>query len=322
MTKVCILAVQASHAFWHHIHYAQEVAKDFECPIELVVFAYDKTEIDSIYALSAHVPVHVKYLVHPGFRHFIPESMGRIFADIYHSDRLKAVIMTHGFECVRLLPYIAGRMQIPIYGHVCQVNIRQNQLVQQQGRRQPSVVYHIDQWPCALSIIPPNITTSPSRGKYMLSSEEIFHVDDHDVEPTRQKAINIPSTLCVVGAGRTIGQSMDTSTQFLSYVETLRATPAASAAGLEPGCFDGVMQIGQTGQVALAEVYLACAISGAVGHMRGVLGSRLIVAINHAKNAPIFDMADYGFVGDWNAALRHITDEATVNEKKKDVECL
>jgi len=129
-----------------------------------------------------------------------------------------------------------------------------------------------------------------------LSAEQIRSKPEEPFREAKQ-AVDLTQAERIVAVGRGIKEP-----QNLEMVKKLAALLGAELAASRPICDEGWLpmerQIGSSGQTVAPKLYLALGISGAIQHVVGMKGSRTVVAVNKDANAPIFEVADYGIVGD------------------------
>ena len=129
-------------------------------------------------------------------------------------------------------------------------------------------------------------------------------------EPFREsaRAVDLTAADIIVSVGRGIKEKEN-----IGIVEALAQALGAELAASRPICDSGWLpmerQVGSSGQTVSPKVYLAVGISGAIQHLVGMKGAKTIIAINKDSNAPIFEVADYGIVGDLFEIVPALTEE-------------
>lgn len=135
-----------------------------------------------------------------------------------------------------------------------------------------------------------------------------LNVEILEIVKEDKKKVSIEDAKVLISAGRGIG-SKENMDHLYDLAKELKGEVSGSRAVIDNGWLDKERQVGQTGRTVRPDLYFACGISGAIQHVAGMEESEFIIAINKNPDAPIFEVADVGIVGDASKVIPLLTEE-------------
>lgn len=283
---------------------AQKIGEALGVPIQAAVLG---SGIDALANEAAAYGVSKVFVLDdPVLAQYTPEGYTAALEQLIKSVQPAVVVFPHTYQVRDYAPKVATRFGKALISDV--VDIRANgaetTFVRQLFQGKLNADVHASGEPQFVSIQAGAIQPAESKGNGDAVEEFAVQVDSSQIrskpeEPFReaQRSVDLGAADVIVSVGRGIKEKEN-----LAVAEALAQVLGGELAASRPICDNGWLpmerQVGSSGQTVSPKIYVAVGISGAIQHLVGMKGSKTVVAINKDETAPIFEVADYGIVGD------------------------
>lgn len=241
---------------------------------------------------------------------YIAETYAKVVADVAKAEGASVILATSTTTGKDLLPRVAARLGAGMASDITEI-VGPNQfkrpmyagnVIATVEVSTPIIVASVRG--TAFSAAQPSGGTSPQAA--VTVNVELAKAKFVSFDETKSERPGLTEARIVVSGGRGTKGDFKPIEQL---ADALGAAVGASRAAVDAGWVPNDMQVGQTGKIVAPELYIACGISGAIQHWAGMKDSKVIVAINKDPEAPIFQGADYGLVGDLFKVIPEFVEE-------------
>ena len=275
-------------------------------PIKLAVFG--QTVRDLANELAAARAAEVLFAEHPALATYTPDAFATAIQGVTEQEAPTFVLLPHTYQTRDLAPLVAARMRKSLITDVTGISGAGADAIFTRPMFQGKLAAQVKPVGEPPFLVTFQIGAFRADAVQKAGSARITPVHVHiDEAAIRQKpeapfqeakqAVDLGQAERIVAVGRGIK-----SQENIALAEKLAKAMGAELAASRPICDNGWLpmerQIGSSGQTVAPKLYLALGISGAIQHLVGMKGARTIVAVNKDADAPIFEVADYGIVGD------------------------
>ena len=267
-------------------------------------------------AMIHHGADRVITVSHDNLENYTSEGYGQVILEVMDEESPDAVLMGHTAIGKDVTPKIAGRLEIGLVSDAIDIKVDGNDVVFtrpiysgkafEEKKMKDGIVF---------ATIRPNNIPALEKDEGRSGDVSAKDVDVKDLrtivkEVIRKKAegVDMSEANVVIAGGRGV-KSEEGFEPLYELADLLGGAVGASRGACDAEYCDYSLQIGQTGKVITPDLYIAVGISGAIQHLAGMSNSKVIVAINKDPEANIFNVADYGIVGDLFDVVPKITKE-------------
>jgi electron transfer flavoprotein alpha subunit len=259
----------------------------------------------------------------PGFSSYATESYARALAQAIGTEKPSVVLVPFTAIGKDLAPRVAARIGAGLASDCVALSVRDGRVV----ARRPvyaGKAYATVEWAGEpqLATLRPNVfplgQPDPSRKAEVVaaSADTSSRAKVTAVRAAAAGKVQLTEAQVIVSGGRGL-KGPEHFHLVEELAEALGAATGASRAVVDAGWVDHALQVGQTGKTVSPQLYVACAISGAIQHLAGMSSSKYIVAINKDADAPMFKVANYGILGDVFELLPRLTAAARAHRASR-----
>jgi electron transfer flavoprotein alpha subunit len=310
--KILVIAEQRQGK-WNNTSFetlaaAQQVAKDTSSTVSAVVIGKGVTGLAG--ELAAKNVAEVLLVEHDLLEAYTPDGYCVALSQVIGSAKPDLVLFPHTYQVRDFAPKLAAMLGKGMIGDCIGYRNEGGKLVfvrqMFQGKTAPDVTFQgAAPWFASFQAgaFRADLVVAHSSGKAPVNSVTVdvkpgqIRTKPLDLFKEAKSAVDLTQAPLIVAIGRGI-KAPENIPQAEALAKALGGEIAASRPICDEGWLPMERQIGSSGQTVAPKLYLALGISGAIQHVVGMKGARTIVAINKDQNAPIFEIADYGVVGD------------------------
>jgi electron transfer flavoprotein alpha subunit len=292
-----------SRISWEALAAGQKLAASLALPVTALLLGAETAELAS--EVSTRGAAKVIRVEHPLLTPYTPDAFVLALHQLIQAESPAYVVFPHTYQVRDYAPALAARLGEVLISDVVDIGDGPMFTRQLMQGRLNGEYRHTGSGPCLVSVqagaFRAEETTAGAAAEITVFTPtiEAAQIRTKPGAPFRgsSQTVDLSSAPLIVSVGRGIKEAEN-----LPLVEALATALGAEMAASRPICDNGWLpmerQVGSSGQTVAPKLYLAVGISGAIQHLVGMKGSQCIVAINKDPDAPIFEVADYGIVGD------------------------
>ena len=291
---------------WEALAGAQAVGRDLGLPVSVVLMGEDVSGLaNSFQSKDVQEILTVENTLLGGYS---ADGFSSALSQVIEAESPKYVIMGHTYMVRDFLPRVSAKLRIPFLADNIDYSVNEGSLVLSKqvfaGKLVADTILNSD-GPCIISFQSASFqeedvtegSGAAARAVSVSLEESAIHSTSGDPFQEAAGAVDLSSAEVIVSVGRGIGKE-ENLPMVKDLAQAMGAEVASSRPVVDAGWLEPYHQIGSSGQTVAPKLYLALGISGAIQHVVGMKGSKNIILINKDPEAPLFELADYGIIGD------------------------